>query len=108
MKPKAITSMRISRQMHAIEDETDRLLSRVSETISEVSTARVDYDVDANEMQRVLARLASAQSALIEVRMKAIGAHSDLRKFAEPKADYPISCPEQKSAEADDYLKVVG
>lgn len=107
MKPKSVTAMRISRQMHAIEDETDRLLSRVSETISEVSSARVDYSVDANEMQRVLARLASAQSALIDVRMKAIGAHSDLRKFAEPKADFPFTCPESQSDETGEKLKIV-
>ena len=65
----------------------------------------MDYDIDANEMQRVLARLALGQTALIEARMKAIGAHSDLKKWAEPKADYPIYCP--KTGEENDNLKVV-
>lgn len=105
MKPKAITAMRVSTQIHAIEDDMDVLLGKISDLISEISTARVDYAVDANEMQRILGRLVSGQSALIEARMKAVGAHSDLKKFAEPRADYPFGCPD--SAEEDANLRVV-
>lgn len=108
MKPKAVATQRIGNHMHAIEDGLDSVLARISEAITDVSTARVDYGVDANEMQRVLARLVAGQTAVIQARTKAIGAHSDLRKFAEPKSDYPIFCPDDgRTSGQEGPLKVV-
>lgn len=107
MKTKAIAAQRISRQMHAIEDDIDGLLGKIGEAISEISSARVDFDVDANEMQRVLLRLTSGQAELVQLRMKAIGAHSDLRKFAEPRGDFPFKCPDQEIGEGEGSLREV-
>lgn len=104
MKPKTIATMQISRQMHAIEDDLDALLGKAGSVIAALTEARVEYDVDANEGQRILARLVGTQTALIEARLKAIGAHSDLKKFAEVRADFPVSCPE--SGEANPALRV--
>lgn len=93
MKPKSITTSRISRQMHAIEDQLDALLGKAGTVIAELTEARVDYDIDANEGQRILARLVGIQTAVIEARRSAIGAHSDLKKFADVRADFPVDCP---------------
>ena len=108
MKPKSIVAMRVSSQIHAIEDSLDTLLGKTGELIAEISTARVDHAVDANEMQRVLFRLVGAQTALIEARKNSIGAHSDLKKFAEPRADFPFGCPESGEGAQDDTLRIVG
>ena len=107
MTPKPVTAMRVSEQIHAIEDDHDALLDKTSKLISEITKARVDHGVDANELQRVISRLVASQTALVESRMKAIGVHSDLRKFATPRADYPFGCPERVERQAEPQLKAV-
>ena len=104
MKPKSITTMQVSRLMHAIEDELDTVLGKTGEAIANITEARVAYNVDANEGQRILMRLVGAQAAIIEARKNAIGAHSDLKKFTEIRADFPVDCPEK--GEASPALRV--
>lgn len=107
MKSKAVTAMRVSSQIHAIEDQLDSVLGKTGALIAEISSARVEYAIDANEAQRILFRLVGAQTALIEARKNSIGAHSDLRKFAEPKAAYPFDCPDDSNAIKGENLKAV-
>lgn len=109
MKTKSVATMRIGNLMHSIEDKIDGLISDLGSVMSEISTARVEFDVNANEMQRILARLSEAQSTVITARMKSIGAHSDLKKWAEPKADFPIYCPpDSTKGEAEEPVRLVG
>lgn len=94
MKTKVTTFLRVSRDMHAIEDEIDSLLGRIGRLTGELTEARIEFDVDANEGQRILTRIIGTQTALIEARLKATGAHSDLKKFSEVRADFPQGCPD--------------
>ena len=93
MKDQMGAQMRISRGLHGLEDEIDILLSKAGTLLSEVTQFRVEKNLDGNVGHRAIVRLASAQASLVEARTKAIGAHSDLRKIMEERADIPWSCP---------------
>lgn len=93
MKSKEVAAMRISSQIHAIEDEIDALLGRAGGLLADMAEYRIETDMDANLGQRPLARVTEMQGKLIEARTKAIGAHSDLKKIIE-KADFPFDCPD--------------
>lgn len=97
MKTKEVSAMRISRQIHGIEDKVDLLLADVAGLMSEMTHFRVDTDMDANIGQRAIARVADIQGKLVEARMRAVGAHSDMKKIMETTADIPITCPEDGS-----------
>lgn len=96
MKTKEVGAVRISRQIHTLEDHLDLLLSEAGSLMSEMTQFRVDHDMDAVDGQRAIARVAELQKSLVEARMKAVGAHSDLKKIIETKADFPFTCPERQ------------
>lgn len=96
MRPEEIGAVRISRQVHAIEDNLDMLLAAAGTLMSEMTQFRVDHDMEAVDGQRAIARVAELQKSLVEARMKAVGAHSDLKKIIETKADFPFTCPERQ------------
>lgn len=95
MKDQYVAQMQISRQIHKVEDELDRLLADVGELLVNVANFRINKDLDANIGQRPIARIAAVQTALVEARMKAVGAHSDMRKIMEERADFPVTCPDE-------------
>ena len=94
MKTKEVTAMRISRQIHALEDSIDLLLAQAGTLTSEMTHYRVETNLDANIGQRAITRVVELQGKLAEARMKAVGAHSDLKKIIETTADFPFDCPE--------------
>ena len=98
MKTKEVAALRISRQIHALEDNLDLLLASAGSLMSEMTQFRVDADMDAIVGQKAITRVAELQRSLVEARMKAIGAHSDLKKIVETKADFPFTCPEKLSS----------
>lgn len=97
-------ALRISRTIHEVEDQIDRLLGKTGELLMDVTEARIGLDMDACEGQRPLQRLIDMQSRLAEARSKAIGVHSDLKRLAETRADVPIGCPDKQTG----YLREVG
>lgn len=100
MKTQKVCAMRISRQIYSIEDKVDLLLAEVANLMSEMTRYRIDTDLDANIGQRAIlsrraiSRVADIQSKLIEARMRAVGAHSDIQKIIETTTDVPSICPE--------------
>jgi|GEM_PF-3626868 len=89
------TALRISNRIHGIEDRLDALLAEAGELMAEMTHYRIDTDMDANVGQRAIARVADLQGKVVEARMKAIGAHSDMKKIIEETADIPFDCPEK-------------
>jgi hypothetical protein len=85
--------LRIGRSIHEIEDQIDRLIGKSGSLLEEITSARIQLDVDACDGQRPLQRLIEMQLRLVEARSKATGAHSDLRKIADARADIPVNCP---------------
>lgn len=84
----------ISRKIHGIEDQLDQLLAEAGDLLAEMANYRVETNMDANLGQRALARVAELQVRIVDARMKAIGAHSDLKKIIETTADFPFTCPD--------------
>ena len=102
MQDKYVAQMRISRKIHQIEDDLDALLAAAGELISEVTTFRVNQDLDANVGHRAISRIIGAQASIVEARTKAIGAHSDMKKIMEERADLPMTCPDKTMGFLDD------
>ncbi|MFN6934357.1 MAG: hypothetical protein ACK4NZ_04310, partial [Tsuneonella sp.] len=74
------------------EDRADTLLGDLSVLMSEMVRARLATGAPAATGHRAIARLASAQSKIVEARQDLIRAHEDLRQIAET-ADTPTECP---------------
>ena len=89
-------ALRISRNLHQLEDQIDKLIGKTGELLMDVTEVRIGLDMDACDGQRPLQRLIEMQSKLAEARSKALGAHSDLKKIAETRADVPVGCPDKQ------------
>lgn len=96
MKNQYFAQMQISRQIHKLEDDIDTLMADAGELIALVTKFRIEKNLDANIGQRPISRLAEIQTALVTARSKTIGAHSDMRKIMEERADFPVTCPESE------------
>lgn len=91
------TALRISRAIHEVEDQLDRLIGTSGALLADVAAIRIDLDLNACDGQRPLQRLIEMQVKLAEARTKATGAHSDLKRLAETRADVPVGCPDPKT-----------
>lgn len=96
-------ALRISRTIHEMEDEIDRLIGKTGALLMDVTEVRIGLNMDACEGQRPLQRLVDMQGRLAEARSKVVGAHSDLKRIAETRADVPIGCPDKQMG----YLREV-
>lgn len=97
-------ALRISRNIHQLEDQIDRLIGKTGELLMDVTEIRIGLDLNACDGQRPLQRLIEMQGKLAEARSKAVGAHSDLKRIAETRADVPVGCPDQQTG----FLREVG
>lgn len=89
-----IAALRISRDMNVSENGIDQLIAATGNLLSTMTTARVETGSSAATGHRAIARVAAAQSKLVEARLDFIRAHEDLRRIAET-ADTPTECPEE-------------
>lgn len=89
-------AFKISRAIHDIEDQIDRLIGKTGMLLADVTEVRIDLDMNACDGQRPLQRLIELQGRLAEARSKATGAHADLKKIAETRADVPVGCPDKE------------
>lgn len=97
MKNTDAKALRISTAIHHLEDEIDRIIGLSGNLLADVAGIRVELDLDACAGQRPLQRLVEMQLRLAEARSKVTGAHSDMRKIAETRADIPVGCPDKTS-----------
>lgn len=88
-----IAALRIGRGLHASEDGMDTLLAELGGLLATMTSARVATGSPAATGHRAIARVAAAQSKVVEARQDLIRAHADLRHIAET-ADTPTDCPE--------------
>lgn len=96
MKKVDVQALRISRTIHEVEDQLDRLIGASGTLLADVAAIRIDLDMNACDGQRPLQRLIEMQGKLAEARSKATGVHSDLKKLAETRADVPVGCPDKE------------
>ena len=89
-----IAAMRIGRGLTTSEDGIDTLLSNLGTLMAEMVAARVATGSPAATGHRAIARLAAAQSKIVEARQDLIRAHEDLRHIAETSGT-PTECPEE-------------
>lgn len=95
-----IAAMRIGRALTAAEERIDLSLADTATLLAGLIDARIATDTPAATGHRAIARVAAAQSKLVEVRADLIRAHEDLRRLAET-ADMPTDCPNDASIAAD-------
>ena len=90
-----IAALRIGRDLTASEDGIDSVLGRTGALLSTMTIARLETGSPAAMGHRAIARVAAAQSKLVEARQDLIRAHEDLRRIAE-SADTPTECPDEE------------
>lgn len=89
-----IAALRIGRDLSATEDGIDSALAQAGALIAALTTARIETGSSALTGHRAIARVAAAQTKLVDARQDLIRAHEDLRRIAET-ADTPTECPEE-------------
>ena len=87
-------AMRISRQLKACEDDSDRLLAQMATLVVEMTNARIESGAKSGTGQRALARVIDSQRAVGEAQQSLIRAHVDLLRIGTERGDIPEGqCP---------------